>query len=284
MGQAKNNKLNAANKYAAIDSIFRDRQIDLSKPGFYDHPAFIELEKADQFMPEKYAAWVRDKGYEPEYLQKVRDMLPRFCEILADRLEAERRIGYCKDITLTAGRFLDRLGIWNYPISGSFTVSLTEHPSLGRRYLKLIDVLADQGGVTGHYWLAVPPFKVVDVAARLQNWDAAEFRTIIPKVITAEAGEWFTAREGDIIAPDVPASTLARFRRQILDLPRFQREGFHALRIDSGSTRMDYVPQGIVFSYEGIEGIGIGKGGMPAVPLWNDWIAPEFGVAPIKME
>ncbi|MEL3891665.1 hypothetical protein V6B08_15405 [Ferrovibrio sp. MS7] len=282
MGEAKRRKtLNSSTRHAMLRSLFDKHSIDASSPGFYDNPGFIQQEKRNPLFLENYAIWVRDQPYTVRYMKQVREVLPRFCTLIHKHLSTDALLGNCKQVNLAANRFLDRLGIWSYVAGGSLTVSLTNHPELGPRYLRLVDHLDDPCGITGHFWLVIPPFQCVDLTARLQRWDHRHFIEEIPSTVVIESATLFRAREVDIIGPGAGDNTIKKFQAAILDLPRFQRQGFSAFRAAVGNTELEYVPQGIVAANEPLEIIGSG-GGFEALKIWNETIAPAFGAEKIS--
>ena len=61
--------------FEQLKVMFTELGIDTSKPGFYDHPKFLEAEKKGAEFLLNYAFFVNAKPYTPEYLQSARDVI-----------------------------------------------------------------------------------------------------------------------------------------------------------------------------------------------------------------
>jgi hypothetical protein len=67
-------------------------------------------------------------------------------------------------------RMLDRMGIWNCAFSGSVSIKHGSGEEAESRYFAIVDEQEGSHTATGHQWLAVPPFDVVDATLRYQRW------------------------------------------------------------------------------------------------------------------
>lgn len=281
MGEAKRrSSIGSEAKFANLVRLFEGLQIDVSAPGFLDDPNFIKAESRAPLFLENYAKYIKYMPLEDAYLVRVRKQLPEFSVLLASHLERQAILGNCKQVCLGVSRLLDRLGIWNYVVAGSVAAKRRAGADEDWKYLRYVDRRDTPDGITGHFWLVVPPYVCVDPTIKWQRWRDREFMNAIPDTLMIETATHFKAKPEDIIDPNAPPSLIAKFQGALLDLVRFQREGFSALRVVTEETEFEYVPQGICAPNEPIEMIGQSAGFRP-VEFWNESICSAFEVPAI---
>ncbi len=84
--------------FEKIAADFKQRGILTDKPGFYDHPKFLEAESLDPDFLNNYAAYVATQPYSTDYLLRARDIINRVSRTLYKELETNGRVGACIDI------------------------------------------------------------------------------------------------------------------------------------------------------------------------------------------
>jgi hypothetical protein len=143
----------------ALKTRFKALGIDISRPGFYDDPAFLAEERRDQRFLESYTRWVLSRPRSSAEDARVREVVPRLAEIILARLERHRWFGACFAVTAMLSRMLDRMGIWNCAFSGSVSIKHGSGEEAESRYFAIVDEQEGSHTATGHQWLAVPPFE-----------------------------------------------------------------------------------------------------------------------------
>ncbi len=79
-------------RYEELESKFRGLEIDTSKPGFYDDPAFLEAETGNNGdLLGCYAEYVAVRPYDPSYLAQAKQVAKDLCLFLYDKLLADAK-------------------------------------------------------------------------------------------------------------------------------------------------------------------------------------------------
>ena len=277
MGEAKRKRANQKSRAAELEDRFRSLGIDFARPGFYDTPQFLAQERLDPRVLEAYAEWVLARPRGDDEDAKVREIVPRLADIVNARLRRHDWIGGCVAITGMVSRMLDRMGIWNVTFKGSATITNVE--TAETRHFAIVDDLQGDGNQTGHMWLAVPPFDVVDMTLRFQHWQQDPFQEAIQPVLLAESTEVVQARLEDLVAPDIRRryGDPDLHNKRLPDQKRFGRI-FPARRFTVGDCEFRLVPSGVSMTDVPLEQINMhGRQGAPAIEIWREEVAPAFG-------
>jgi hypothetical protein len=282
MGEAKRKKLKSGSggegdRRTELQGTFQHLGIDYSQPGFYDDPAFVDLERSKPLFIESYAEWVLIRERTPEYEAMVRDVVPRLAAIIEARLIRHDWNGACIAIAGALTRMLDRFGIWNIPMSGSASA----YADGNSRHFTIVDDNEGDGFDTGHMWIIAPPYDVIDLTLHYQRWQGDDFQRQIPRQILATGTDVVQARVQDVVAPAVrrrherdPNLHFRLFRDQKRVL-----ETFPARRVISGSTDIRYVPAGVRVPDGPLEDINLeARAGVPAIRIWQEDVMPAFGL------
>jgi hypothetical protein len=274
-------------EYSLLKAQFEALGIDTSRPGFYDDPAFLAEEQRNRHFLETYGRWVLTRARSDEEDTRVREVVPRLAEIIVGRLEHHQWLGACIAITGMVSRMLDRMGIWNCAFTGSLTIEHAVGSEVESRHFAIVDELEGGNTSTGHQWLAVPPFNIVDITLRYQRWGSDEFRRYLPSYVLAETTELVRPRAEDVVSPEVRAAFAMREGRQdahlhhrlFPDQARFSRI-FPAHKIKNGLLELRYVPAGATASDVPLEDVNAeGDQGVPAIVIWREDVVPAFGLS-----
>ena len=280
MGEAKRKKIvgTSAVRRGELLRRFERLQIDPSMPGFYDDPKFLVEERRDRLFLESYAEWVIHRERSPEYDDHVRAVMAKLAPIISARLDRHQWFGACIAVTGMVTRILDRLGVWNVVMRGSVGLRT---PDGGSRHFRIVDEDEGQRSETGHYWLVVPPFDIVDLTLHHQRWIAGDekYQAIAPKILLAEETDVVQAQADDVIAPAMLRSGLAaEIHRHLPDQKRFSAI-VPARRVALDGLELRYVASGSTAPDAPLEGINSGgRTGVPAIQIWNEDVVPAFGI------
>lgn len=280
MGEASRKKMLGVSvvKRQELQQRFSRLGVDSSKPGFYDDPKFVAEERRDRRMLESYAEWVLHRERSEQYDAHVRDVLGKLAPLIIARLDLHEWYGSCIAVTGMLTRMLDRLGVWNTVARGSAAVRAQDGRS---RHFAIVDENEGAGRETGHYWVIAPPFKIVDLTLYHQRWRKGDeaFQALAPKIVVSETAEMIKPRADDVIAPALLETGTDREMHNAL--PDQRRFGgiIPAWAISIHGTQLRYVASGITAPDEPLEGINAaGSVGVPAIQIWNEDIAPAFGI------
>lgn len=286
MGEASRRAKLAGGAFAQLAERFSSLGIDTSRPGFHDHPAFLAEERRDPTFLERYAEWVARRPRSAEYDQAVRSVLPGIVHRVEQRLQREGCRGTCLNASNALSRSLDRLGIWNVVLRGSLVVDPRGRSGLLPAYYPAWDSIDHPGGITGHAWLSVPPFAIVDVTARHQNRypsDEALF-ALVPPVVLAEAAEVYAPDVWDCVVGEVieryaalDGRRDARLHHRLLPGIKTMSPIFPARRVRTEEVEIRYVTTGASASEEPLERCGpVGTEGLMPAQIWEQEIRPAF--------
>lgn len=178
--------------------------IDVSRPGFYDDPAFIAEERRNPEFLQKYAQFVDSQHYTAEYLDLARTTVQRFAEFLFQRLKKDGRLGACVDLAMALSRMLERHGIWNYIAKGCLTLTYRLPTATVITYISPI-VLRENPATLGHAWIVAPPFRILDLTISRQKNQEKKLRSLLPAFVVAEATRAATFDVEDFLDQDALA-------------------------------------------------------------------------------
>jgi len=154
--------------FESIRKEFLRRGIPIETPGFYDHPAFAQLQSEDSDALAAYARFVLERPYSPEYLADAEHKIRTVSQILYRDLVTDGRLGACVDVTMALSRMLEKLGVWNFMVNGAVTTVYPVESTLHNGYYWPIH---EGDADAGHAWLCAPPFRVIDVTIGRQPQD-----------------------------------------------------------------------------------------------------------------
>lgn len=258
-----------------LTRIFTQLGINASEPGFYDMPNFLAYERRDPSFLNAYAAFVKQQNYAPEYLARVRRIVPIVARIFHAELIAEGRLGACVDLSMAVSRVLERLGIWNYMVKGAVTARFSAESGLRTRYFWPLD----EPPITGHVWIGAPPFTIIDLTIRQQPYEP-EFLPYLPEMVVTEAVEPVCEPTvDDICSPlfqRVHGGGAAAHLRAAPHLPAVARL-FPGVVISSAGALLSYFTCGFSASNEPLEKIQNQRwNGRFSSEILHDLIIPEI--------
>ena len=107
------------------------------------------------------------------------------------------RLGACVDISGILVRMLEREGIWSCTITGSLTITFPPISELESKFFWSID----KGNfVAGHAWVFAPPYTVVDIAIKQQDFSREE-RLHLPEMVLSQSKTPVGVEVNEIISP-----------------------------------------------------------------------------------
>jgi hypothetical protein len=186
-------------RFAKLQAFLNSLRIPTEKAGFFDHPAFLAVEqKAPSFLDE-YARFVHWKPYDAEYLHRAEKISRIVANELHRGLVLEGRLGGCIDTSMTMGRILDLYGVWNCVVRGAFRITFPA--GSGHRPISFvpIDIADGSGKEYGHKWLFAPPFQIIDVTLKLQDYDKP-VHGLLPEQVLEKSLTICLANPEDIIS------------------------------------------------------------------------------------
>jgi hypothetical protein len=197
-----------------MPSRFDSLQLDKSKPGFYDHPAFLAAEKKDASLLEAYADYIDELAFDADYLSFARARIVASAQFLHQRLLADGRKGACVDMSQVLSRFLEQQGVWNYMVKGAAAVYPASDTGIHAAFHWLYDSRASEQSVAPHAWVCAPPCNVVDLTLGRQE-NAGDEDRLLREPIVAEGARRSTPRIEEVFDPPIRDAYARQLRRPI---------------------------------------------------------------------
>jgi hypothetical protein len=162
---------------ADLEKLFTQLNVDYTYPGFYNEPSFVLQEQKDSHFLENYADYVMLQEYTPEYLENAQKIITSLTSFVYSELKKDGRLGACVDTNGFLMKILEKENIWSCVMQGILTI-----------YQKVEDKIIFKYNLSpfnlnrryGHTWLFAPPFNIVDITLRLQEYTDVNFKTLIP--------------------------------------------------------------------------------------------------------
>ncbi len=280
MGEAKRRGAGASD-HARINAQLQQLGIDTTQFGFFDQPAFLEAERRDGAFLEQYASWVQTRPRTADYDARVRRIVPRLAELLADLFEREEMQRSCVHVSSMMQRILDRLGVWSFGVKGSM-IAVVARENLWRGQA-MRDVPDFHGAELGHAWVVAPPFVIVDGTIRLQNPVGDPMNAFIPPTVAVEDAPLIKPTLDDVVSAELQA--LYQKREGQLDSrlhhrlePKLNAFGrtFPSREVRFGDLALRYVPVAVRISDVGLEEINAAGEKLRGDDVWNNHVAPAF--------
>ncbi|WP_072715719.1 hypothetical protein [Rhodothermus profundi] len=226
-----------------IHAVPKDDGFSFDVPGCYRTAAFQELLARYPTALQLYARHVEARSYSKDYLQHVRQVVPRLVRWLGAELAADGRPGLCVQASALLSRLLEDLGIWNYVVAGGCVLSFVP-ANVRPRVFYLFDL---QPLEVPHAWVVAPPFQVIDLTLRQQRYPGAEAKRIPRQVMSCRALQTSVVPE-DVCTPALLKGLLLRGWRREQLLPNVFVQFWHFLKhfparqVEMPGVTVKYIP------------------------------------------
>lgn len=267
--------------HARIDARMRELGIDTTQFGFYDQPAFLAAEHRDSSFLDHYALWVQSRPRTTDYDARVRRIVPRLAEVLADLFEREGMQRSCAHMSAMMQRILDRLGVWSFGLKGSM-IAYVERKNLWRGQA-MCDVPDFPGAEVGHAWVVAPPFKIVDGTIRLQNPAGDPMNKFTPPIVAVEEAKLIKPTLEDVVSAELRARHQhyegrldSQLHHRLVPQLRSFGRAFPSWEVRFGELALRYVPAGVRISDVELEEINGASEKLCGGEVWHDHVVPAF--------
>lgn len=248
-----------------LEAEFERLGINYQEPGFYDTPAFLAVEQMNPQFLSYYAEYVDRRTLTAEYVNRVRELVPRLAQFVFERLRSDGRLGACVDISGMLCRMLDLEGVWAYSVGGGVTVRFPGRTRLDPSHFGMLGGTSSTPGAesaAGHMWIRVPPYQVLDITLAAQPMPP-ERALHLTDIVLAERSRPKTATVEQLVDQDLIEQVYrARGRRPTIrdvvrDLPHLVpfMQRFPAFSVNHGEVAIDYAPVKIYAVEEPLAGM-----------------------------
>lgn len=173
--------------------------IPMDAPGFYDHPAFVAIEKKNPKFLEAYAKFVQSRPIDRTYIAQVRQVVGIVGPMWNEELVLDGRLGACIDLSMVLSRTLESGGVWNYVVKGALTIEFPKNSGYGKTYFWPIDIAKV---AAGHVWVCAPPYSIIDLTIHQQPFGGHRLKHVPPFVLS-ESVERYSPTIVDICSTEV---------------------------------------------------------------------------------
>lgn len=207
-----------------IQEIFTSKNINFSKPGFYNEPNFINEERKNSSFLQQYGLYIQYQQFDKKYLEHVEEVLPRVAQALVLELKEDGRLGACVDMSTSLMKVLELHDIWSVLVVGAFNANYPD-PQITEKYFWHLDSRDTPFNaiMPGHAWLYCPPFIVVDLSLQMQPYKQGQEK-YIPDLVLQKEYKNFTATIEDLCGPEV--------RERLKSLKITEKEYFSRINFD----------------------------------------------------
>lgn len=134
---------------------------------------------------DSYVEYVKNYNYSSEYLKYVENVITIINDVVFPLIEADVLMkGKCTQICDFISYLLCKLKVNSFQQYGTLLIEFSNsvkqfsHVSTGRRNITL-----------GHYWIFVPPFKILDLSVGQQEYSQREKKYIYGSVVKKNDGD-----------------------------------------------------------------------------------------------
>lgn len=191
---------------ARLEGQFQKLGIDFSKPGFHDSAAFLAVERVRPEFLDDYARYVEVRAYSEAELQTALRKIEVAAGVVSAAVKADGRHGLCVTASGILSRMLDELGVWNFCVKGTMTVTFPPAVAGGKQFFHALDAGNFEAA---HAFVVAPPYLVADATASAQSYPSASMRATLPPLILQRNFISYSWKDEDIASPLVRRSQIA---------------------------------------------------------------------------
>ena len=257
-----------------LQTMFYCKNIDISLPGFYNDINFLFEERKNSKFLEMYAQYVNNIKFTNEYIKKAEFITYKIAKILSTELKKSNQKGRCIDISLIFSKMLEKERIWNYTVRGALAIEGKCDTCLDNTsaYFFFHDIYQ----TSGHTWLYIPPFFVVDITLKYQLYSTNQSKLIefLPEINIEKEVDYCNTNISHIYSPEL------RFISNIScippDLQVFQNT-FKPFKVNQDKYTLFYYPCGITASDGSLEeNTSIQLNGLSAIDIYESIVKPAI--------
>lgn len=198
--------LSNPHEQARLEVQFADLGIDFSACGFQDSPAFLAHEWRRPEFLDDYARYVEVRAYAETELQAAQRKIEVAAGVVSAAVKADGRHGLCVTASGVLSRMLDEMGVWNFCVKGTMTVTFPPGVSIDKQFFHALDTGSFEAA---HAFVVAPPFLVVDATASAQSYPSASMRASLPPLILQRDFIPYRWKDEDIASPLVRRAQIA---------------------------------------------------------------------------
>jgi len=269
--------------FETLQDFFHEKGIHTEKPGFYDSPQFLSIERLNPEFLNWYARFVDTQPYTAEYFRRSRHVTTVIAQSLQELLFKDGRQGACVDLSSAFSRMLDQEGIWNYVARGALAIFFPNETGINSKHFWTIECKSNSQETTApHAWLVAPPFLVVDLTIKQQPYPGRE-RLFLPDSILEEYGKECEIDVADLCEPLVVEDFAQRGVKKedmiITIFPNLKKFFylFPPKLIEKNRIKFKYIRTAIGATDQGLEGIeNLKLNGMYPLEIYTSIIRPRI--------
>lgn len=255
-----------SDNYESLCKLFEENLIDFNSIGFCDTSAFLKAEKQDPSFLRNYCEFVKLRPRSNEYDIRALKIVPAICDILYGELVKEGRLGACVDLSMVLQRILEAEGIWSYCVSGALHIKFSVKEKLEDAFFYAFDMQ----DIVGHAWVCAPPYGVIDLTVKQQQYFDPEAKKFIPQSNLFLNSKLIEPDATEICSPEVRAF----FRRKKILIGKAIEQQFDFLNFKKKFPSISETIDGVEFRYIPV---GVNLSELPLKEITNQKWSGRYG-------
>ncbi|MGG0763173.1 hypothetical protein [Bacillus paramycoides] len=221
---------------------FESNGIDYTKIGFHLDDAFLLAEQKGIITLEDYAEFLIIQSYSDDYIEYAKEKVKKISEYIANLVIGENKYGQCAEVSLSLTNLLDELGIWNFGVKGSLTISSEDEKFDPQHFY---DMTFNNNVSAPHAWVYVPTVGIIDLTLQKQYYASKKVSSYLPKynLIKESDFSYIRANEDDVVDPVIQVHPIYKHngREKIQKVRQFNKK-FKAINLISNNISFRYIP------------------------------------------
>lgn len=232
---------------------FESNGIDFKKVGFHLDDAFLLAEQKGIIKLEDYAEFLMIQSYSDDYIEYAEEIVGKISEYIANLVIEENKYGQCAEVSLSLMNLLDELGIWNFGVKGSLTISSKDNKFEPQHFY---DITPFNKVAAPHAWVYVPKVGIIDLTLQKQFYTSKKVNSYLPKYNFIKERDflYIQANKDDIADPVTQVHPIYKHNVQVKLQKTKQFNGkFKAVNLISNNVSFRYIPIAIALPDSGFD-------------------------------
>lgn len=224
---------------------FKRNGIDYNKIGFHLEDSFLLAEQKNLITLDDYAEFLLVQSYNGEYVKYANEKVKKISEYIANLVIEENRYGQCAEIAVSLTSLLDELGIWNFGVKGSLTITSEDEKFETQHFY---DLTPFNEVAAPHAWVYIPTVGIIDLTIQKQHYTSNKVSRYLPKYNFIKEKDFahIQVSVDDIVNPVIQIQPRYKLsvQKKFQEVRQFNKI-FKAIKMVSNNVSFRYIPVGI---------------------------------------
>ena len=210
---------------------FENNGINYNNVGFHLDDVFILAEQKGIITLEDYAEFIKLQSYSDQYIEFANEKSEKLASYIANLVIDENGYGQCVEVSINLTNLLDKLGIWNFCVKGSLTISSEDGKFEPQHFY---DLTPNNEVAVPHAWIHIPGVGILDLTLQKQLYTSSEICNYLPKynIIKEKDFSFIITDINDVVDPVIQIN------------PNYKHHGeykFEAVKMVSNNVTFRYI-------------------------------------------